>query len=346
MKFTPSTSRLVLGEGDPSTPIAIVGEAPGAEEAKQGKPFVGPAGNVLQQCMHSAGLIRSDAYLTNVVKERPPGNKIDPFFRMNNQGKGWFTERGEEYVEALLDELEGGPNVVVACGNVALAALTGLSKPAVSKYRGYVMEGKRGLKVIPTMHPAYSLRGNYISRFFIINDLIKARMESPFPEIIRPVRDIVIPDSYSLIVDWLEYLKGAVRLSVDIEVINYEVSCIGFSECLTSGTDEEKGRGISIPLAVKDMLTLEEEMHVWRLIAEVLGNPDVPKVMQNGIFDIHFLASRCGIIVRGALEDTMMAHGVMFPEFPKSLAFLVSMYCGAQEYYKDMVHFNNIKEDA
>jgi uracil-DNA glycosylase family 4 len=67
----------VIGEGDPDADIMFVGEAPGAQEAKTGRPFVGNAGKILDRLLHSVGLERRDVYITNVVKDRPPDNR-DP----------------------------------------------------------------------------------------------------------------------------------------------------------------------------------------------------------------------------------------------------------------------------
>jgi hypothetical protein len=78
----------------------------------------------------------------------------------------------------------------------------------------------------------------------------------------------------------------------------------------------------------------------------VLGNENSVKVAQNAIFDIHFLLTRCGIEAKGRVEDTMIGHSVMFPEFPKGLDFLGSLYCGTQAYWKDAVKFNNIKGES
>jgi len=103
--------------------------------------------------------------------------------------------------------------------------------------------------------------------------------------------------------------------------------------------------GIAISLA-DPMWTLEEEVLLWRKLNEILSNPNIIKVGQNFIFDKHFLASKCGIVVRGEIEDTMMAHSLMYPDFRKGLDFLGSFYCGAQEYWKDLVQWDNIKEDA
>src|SRR3989304_1554341 len=106
---TTRAQRIVPGIGPATAKIAIVGEAPGAYEDIQLKPFVGPAGTVLEQCLHAAGLIRSEVYLTNVVKVQPKGNVIDPFF----DGKT-FSSEGWAWVESLQEELNTlAPNVIV-----------------------------------------------------------------------------------------------------------------------------------------------------------------------------------------------------------------------------------------
>ena len=299
-------------------------------------PFVGPAGTVLENCLHAAGLIRSECYLTNVVKVRPRNNVIDPYF---SSTKGTFTAEGMEWVNFLREELDSqGANVIVACGATAQAALTGTHK--VMKYRGYLMESiglSRLRKVIPTIHPAAALRGMYIYRHMIAADLKKAKVESTFPELKRPDRQIIFNfQTVSEVLDWLEYYEKADIVAFDIEVLNYEVSCISFA------SDEKIA--ISVPLA--DKWTEEEELLIWRAIQRVLGNSASIKVAQNAIFDVHFLLTRCGVEVRGSIHDTMIGHHIMYSELPKGLAFLVSVYGGSQAYYKDMVKFTNIKEES
>ena len=116
----PDSRRMVKGEGPPSATIAIVGEASSGYEDKALRPFIGPPGTILEQCLHTAGLIRGEVYLTNLIKERPPGGHITPYFN----GKT-FSAEGFKWVEILREELdELKPNIIVACGKTALAALT------------------------------------------------------------------------------------------------------------------------------------------------------------------------------------------------------------------------------
>lgn len=328
--------RTVPAEGPKDAKIVIVGEAPGSYESAQLRPFVGPAGTVLEQCLHAAGLIRSDVYLTNVVKVQPKGNNIAPYF---SSDKGTFTALGMESVQALRAELDGlSPNIIVACGATAFAALCGASK--ILKYRGYVFESK-GLKdtrkVIPTIHPAASLRGQYIFRHLIATDLKKARVEAEFPDLRRPKRQLIFDfGSVEEALAWIKYYEEASVVCFDTEVLNFELACIGFS----SNPDV----ACSIPVA--DRWTVEEEAQIMRGVQRVLGNPLSIKIAQNGIFDTHFLLTRCGVVTRGPLHDTMVAHSIMYPELNKGLGFLGSLYCGAQSYWKDSVKFNNIKGDA
>lgn len=329
-------TRIVPGAGPRNAKIVIVGEAPGSHEDIQLKPFVGPAGSVLEQCLHAAGLIRSEVYLTNVVKIRPKNNDIAPFF---DARKGTFTADGMNWVRELRSELnELQPNVVVACGATALAALTG--QRSILKYRGYFLSSieldvKR--KVLPCIHPSAALRGMYLYRHLIAIDLKKAKAESHTPELMRPQRQLVFEfGSANEVLEWLEYYEKADRVCFDIEVLNYELACISFS-C-------SPDLAISVPLSRTWNET--DEALIWKGIQRVLGNPNSIKVGQNLIFDNHFLLARCGIEVKGPIEDTMIAHSVMYPELRKGLDFLVSVYCGTQQYYKDLVHFNNIKEEA
>ena len=194
--FTPSTQRIVPGAGNKDARICIIGEAPGAEEDRLLRPFAGPAGTVLESCLHAAGLTRSDCYITNTIKVKPRNNDIEPYF---NSRTGTFTAAGIDWVDALEEELTSiRSNVIVPLGSVAMAAITG--RRSIAKFRGYVAESlpRYGVrKVIPAYHPAASLRGQYILRYYITADLRKAKIESEFPEIIRPKRNIVTPTTIS-----------------------------------------------------------------------------------------------------------------------------------------------------
>ena len=343
--------RIVPGYGPKTAKIAIIGEAPGAYEDIRLKPFMGPAGGVLEQCMHAAGIIRSEVYLTNVVKVKPPGNDISPYF---NSKTGVFTEEGMEWVGKLGVELNSiDANILVACGACAFAALSIGANPKASvaashrsgmhqitKYRGYLFESSLlpdRRKFVPTLHPAAALRGMYRYRHLIAADLKKAREQSLVRELVRPARQLVYEFGHvNEVLEWLDYYAQQPIVCFDIEVLNYEVSCIGFS----SSPD------IACSIPFNKSWSEWEELQIWRGVQRVLGNPNSVKVAQNGIFDAHFLLTKCGVEVRGPIHDTMVGHSIMFPELRKGLDFLGSIYCGSQVYWKDMVQFDNIKEES
>lgn len=307
-------------EGSKDAKICIVGEALGEEEERTGKPFVGPAGNLLNQCLHSAVIARGECYITNVVKVRPKGNDISPFY----DNKRGFTKAGLEYVQSLKMELEEcKANIFVATGNVALTALTGIQ--GISKYRGSILESNLilGKKVIPTIHPAAALR-EYLYKYSIIADLKRARAESAYPEIRRVKRELIINPSFDEAMAYLEKFSSEKKqLCFDIEVVNQELSCIAFAWSPT--------HAVSIPMTT---WTFEQEIAIWKAIAKVLEDREISKVGQNLMFDTTFLMQKSNIITRGRLDDTMVAHHVTYYDFLVNLGFLCSIYAN-EPYYKD-----------
>ena len=348
MTFIPlaqgSTRRLVPGYGRDTAKIAIVGDYTTGFDNKALKPFSGPSGTVLESFLHAAGIIKAEVYLTNCFKSQTTrGGKLanTDFF---DEKKKKFTELGLEHADMLRKELAAlKVNVIVAAGNPALRALSDLS--SVAKYRGYVCSasalGQR--KMIPTYSPGATLRGGGTNRQIIVADLRKAKQEADFPEIVRPERKLIYDfANVEEVLHWLSYYETQPELCFDIEVINYEVACISFASSSSVACVVPFGSTYSRPKGWE----LDEELAIWRGVQKVLGNPNSVKIAQNGMFDIHFLLTRVGVEVRGEIRDTMIGHSVMFPEFPKGLDFLGSLYCGSQAYWKDSVKFDNIKGES
>jgi DNA polymerase len=138
---------VVFGVGDPNADLMFVGEGPGAEEDKQGIPFVGRAGQLLTRLVEGIGLTRDQVYIANVVKCRPPGNR-DP--------QPEEIEACRPYLEGQLDFI--GPRVVVTLGNFATKLLLE-TKEGITKLRGREFPYREGAVLIPTFHPAAVLRG-------------------------------------------------------------------------------------------------------------------------------------------------------------------------------------------
>ncbi len=133
------------GEGSPSPSLVIVGEAPGAEEAKTGRPFVGKAGQLLDRTLEASGLNRKEIFITNVLKCRPPGNR-EPQQDECEACEGWLAAQ----IEAL------SPRVVLTLGRVAFEVLSG-RKATMKRVRGHLFN-LGTTELFPTFHPAYALR--------------------------------------------------------------------------------------------------------------------------------------------------------------------------------------------
>jgi uracil-DNA glycosylase len=139
-----TATNMVPGEGNETAAVMFVGEAPGASEDEQGRPFVGRAGRLLDELLAEAGLERADVYITNVVKARPPGNR-DP--------KAGEVQHHLPWLEAELAMIR--PRVVVPLGRHALAHFSGDAR--ISDVHGTELT-ERGRTLFPLYHPAAALR--------------------------------------------------------------------------------------------------------------------------------------------------------------------------------------------
>lgn len=136
----------VPGEGNPQPVLLFVGEGPGADEDAQGRPFVGAAGQLLDKMIVAMGLTRTEVFIANIIKCRPPGNR---------------TPEADE-VQTCLPFLARQiallkPTVICALGNTPLRALTGNDKAGITRMRGKQLS-YNGITMIPTFHPSFLLR--------------------------------------------------------------------------------------------------------------------------------------------------------------------------------------------
>jgi uracil-DNA glycosylase len=140
-------TNVVFGVGSIDARLMLVGEAPGHNEDLQGEPFVGAAGRLLDELLAGIGVERSEVYITNVLKCRPPGNR-DPRPDEIDSCKGYLRE------QIRLIE----PDVVVTLGNFATKLLL-RTETGITRLRGQVFSWWLGSTLIPTFHPAAALRG-------------------------------------------------------------------------------------------------------------------------------------------------------------------------------------------
>ena len=144
-------TQVVFGQGSPTADLMFVGEAPGYHEDRQGQPFVGPSGQLLNRLLTEIGLRREDVYICNVVCCRPPGNR-DPQPDEIEACRAWMNERLR-----LVD-----PKVVVTLGNFAAKTLLGTTT-GITRLRGRTYDFEDRV-LLPTFHPSAALRADTSGR--------------------------------------------------------------------------------------------------------------------------------------------------------------------------------------
>ncbi len=162
-QLSKTRKNVVFGEGNPKATLLFIGEGPGANEDSTGKPFVGRAGELLTKIIENVlELKREDVYIANIVKCRPPGNRVPT------------DEEAKECSPFLLKQIELiKPSIIVTLGATAYKKLTNDNTP-ISRIRGETINFKN-IKVIPTFHPSYLLR-NPSAKKFVFLDMKKVKL--------------------------------------------------------------------------------------------------------------------------------------------------------------------------
>lgn len=323
----PSLPKKVESEGPRTAKIMIVGESPGTNETREGRPFVGYAGQELDRLLKAVGIQRRWCYITNACKYEPKGRKKDEWFFQDGVA-GQPTDRFiEGIVELSKDIREIRPHVIAAVGNYALWALT--DELGIMKWRGSVIQtgritGAEKFKVVPILHPAFILRA-YHKRPLLLWDLRKVGEESEYPEIRREYRDYVIWPTERELTESVRRLQESETITFDSEWYSPEsVSCIGFTDA--------KDWAICIPADMPGAIDAYNS---------ILSGTQ-RKIAQNAMFDVVNLR-RAGIEVRTEhegrrlIEDTMVAFHVCWADLgQKDLGTLTSLYTDIPYYKEDL----------
>ncbi|MBI3556727.1 MAG: uracil-DNA glycosylase [Deltaproteobacteria bacterium] len=166
-KLSTCRTNIVFGEGSPTAKLMFIGEGPGEQEDRSGRPFVGKAGELLDKIIEAMGFKRSEVYIANVVKCRPPENRAPENDEVRECEKFLFRQ-----LEAIR------PRIVVALGGTALKCLLHDEEVRISRLRGTFTD-YRGARLMPTFHPAYLLR-NPEAKKDVWNDMkkVKAQLEA------------------------------------------------------------------------------------------------------------------------------------------------------------------------
>ena len=169
-RLAETRTNVVFGSGDPDARLLLVGEAPGKNEDLQGHPFVGAAGQLLDELLANISLSREEVYIANVLKCRPPGNR-DPKPDEIESCKGYLREQ--------IRMIE--PEVVMTMGNFATKLLVPTDL-GITRMRGQQINWWLGATLVPTFHPAAALRGRPQVKDDMVRDFATVRellLETP-----------------------------------------------------------------------------------------------------------------------------------------------------------------------
>lgn len=325
--------------------ILLVGEAPGEQEERLGMVFVGNAGRELTALLEDAGIARSSCALTNVFDQRPPNNDLSHWAVTRKEavpdpGRPWAWIAANKlyvspaYVHPALERLRSEiltvkPNIIVALGNTAMSALTGVA--GIGRVRGtlYVSTLVPSVKVIGTYHPAAILRQMEV-RVFAEADLLKVRHEAEFPDLRLRRRALYLEPTAADLLAWRERLLRAEALAVDCETKAGQITCVGFSPSATEAYvipfwDRRKP-------GYHYWQTAADERLAWQVCRDILTSP-IPKILQNGLYDLQYFL-RYQWPMRRFLHDTMIKHHSLYPGLPKGLDVLGSLYANERAWKK------------
>lgn len=345
--------------------LAFLAEAPAAEECDAGRvlrlpsplPFVGASGRLFAQMLRGAGLSRtddpppgwhpeydtiglrrhmwerSDHWIGNVWHERLDDDDFGRLFAPATearegsfgeaewyaQGYGWLRPIHREAFARLAQELgDFAPSAVVTLGAAATWALTG--ECSIKECQGARMTATRvlpGVPVYPTLHPAHVIQ-DFRMMQRVTEDIERAaRGVEPWP------RNLWLePDLKDMQRWWDEIGSRANLLAVDIETMRGQIDCVGFAA---------SAGAICVPFvdwrapSRSYWATATSELKAWNIVESWLASP-VPKVFQNGLYDVSWLWGRMGLRVKNYRHDTRLMQHIHDPEMPKSLSFLGPTY--------------------
>ena len=344
-------------KGPADADIMIVGEAWGAQEEREGKPFVGNSGKELDSMLREAGIDPAKCFFTNVVNKRPHGNDMKQFFIETKVAKkhgapcirGLYP--GEIALQGVIDLHKAieivQPKVIIAFGNYSMWALTegafkigndkGFKVPTgITSFRGSQERAiVNDVPVLGTYHPAAVLR-RWEWRNIVVHDLrarVPLALKNQWDE---PPREFIIQPSFEQVMEYLhEVLFRAenstypILVANDIETVERCIECTAFATNSTTA--------LCIPIMhdnMKHYWEPEAEAAIMATMKQVLEHPKVEIAGQNFIYDYQYYWWFYGI-KPNYRQDTMLAQHCAFPGMQMGLDYISSMYCAYHRYWKD-----------
>jgi uracil-DNA glycosylase family 4 len=311
--LNPSTSRL-----------AIIGDAPGPHELAQNRPFCGPTSGLLRAAVEQHGLSLSQCFQGYIYNQVPPGGDIEQLNKSDSE-----FQRSLQILLSDLNKFQ--PNCVLLLGGTALWAAGIFHK--INVFRGTIFAGfPQRHKCVATFAPGYIQKVWDDSPLFLF-DVKRAITESKNSQLDLPNRFLNPSTTASECISKLNAITPGTLVSVDIEggVPNPNetthkhldgVTCIGIS------TDPMSAW--IIPLQDFDDDTKAVVMQTFN---KMMSNPDIPKVLQNSLYDYVVLAWLWKINAQNVKHDTMLSGWEIYPELPKGLGTQASIW-SMEPYYK------------
>lgn len=325
-KITRATSIPPQGPADAN--VYILSHYPGTQESLLNSHFSGHASYMLKNFLGQADIDLAECRVASVFPDVSTVSlenlfvpKTDPLAttELPQLNSRYLPSTHRDQLTATLDDITATkPTVILALGPLPLWALTGESK--LTSSRGTVFSTPYG-KVLPTYHPNI-VHKQYSLNPIVSQDMLKLGREKTSPDISRPARTIYYEPTLKDVEQYFAKLlimpKGF-RLSLDVETRLGQITCLSISP--------SSSQSFVIPFwtSQPNYWTEEEEIYVWKLLRDLINGPHFEFIFQNGLYDVQYLALY-GIYPPAIHHDTMLLHHAMFPELPKGLGFLGSVY--------------------
>lgn len=339
--------RYIPGVGPSRPRLVICGEAGGFYEDRDGIPFAGPTGSLVNEMLRANGLDRDEVWLTNVVKYKPPRNKLKllPEIGIN---------LAHEQQKTLTEVQSLDANCILLLGGLAMETFIAKDvfprgkKPAVKHYRGSILPTIIQTKSVTSYHPAALFpKGEsdvgaipWKMKKVIEHDFARAVAESSSKTIDIKEPTIEIARCAADVMRFREKYKDRVKypyLFTDIESQKSFPTCIGISY----GPDHV----LVIPL-INPVYRVLQRVHevelaiIWQLVYEILNDPLVRLVGCNWKYDQERLWRICKILSKMPYADIAIMHHCLYAEFPKSLEYLTSIFT-RHPFYKSELQEGN-----
>jgi DNA polymerase I-like protein with 3'-5' exonuclease and polymerase domains/uracil-DNA glycosylase len=325
---------LILGNGWDGAELMLVGDFARKYDESSGQCLSGYYNRKCNDILGESGYSIDKCYRTCVIKYYYKGLGNGTWGTDKKLIETFYEEHGtskEFFVQQLIQEINDiKPSIIIAMGEYALRVLT--DKEGIGKWRGSVLPLADSLipfilkppKVVASLHPA-DIHVDQSNEYLLRNDFGKAVDLVYQPD--RPIdyHEIHIARRSADFIQFLDmYPEEPEEMTVDIETRYGFVTCWGISF--------DGFRGICIP-GYGAQVDLLERTRMWYLLCKYLANPKIKKINQNIGYDKR-ISTRTGLPIDPVYWDTMLAAHTIAPEFPKSLAFLTSIYTD-MSYYKD-----------